>query len=47
MIDHSDLVTDRGSVTLPESLISLLDEFNIPDVKTGNAYDIGRYEFIE
>lgn len=47
MIDRSDLVTDRGSVTLPESLIFLLDEFNIPDVKTGNAYEIGRYEFIE
>jgi hypothetical protein len=35
---------DRGTATLPVSLIALLDAFKVTDFRRGKAYDIGRYE---
>jgi hypothetical protein len=35
---------DRGTTALPDSLIALLDKFDVTDFRRGQAYDIGRYE---
>jgi hypothetical protein len=35
---------DRGSDALPDSLVALLDAFEVTDSRLGEAYDIGRYE---
>jgi hypothetical protein len=35
---------DRGTTALPDSLIALLDAFDVTDSRRGEAYDIGRYE---
>ena len=35
---------DRGTASLPESLLNLLDLFGVTDYHWGAAYDIGRYE---
>lgn len=35
---------DRGTTALPDSLIALLDAFEVNDFRGGQAYDIGRYE---
>lgn len=35
---------DRGTVDLPESLTSLLREFEVSDARLDAAYDIGRFE---
>ena len=35
---------DRGTTALPDSLIALLDAFEVTDFRRGQAYDIGRYE---
>jgi hypothetical protein len=35
---------DRGTATLPASLVALLDAFDVTDFQRGDAYDIGRYE---
>ncbi len=35
---------DRGTVSLPVSLLNLLDLFGVTDYNWGAAYDIGRYE---
>jgi hypothetical protein len=35
---------DRGTTTLPDSLVALLDAFELTDFRRGEAHDIGRYE---
>jgi hypothetical protein len=35
---------DRGTAVLPDSVVMLLDLFDVPDLRRGEAYDIGRYE---
>ena len=37
-------VVDRGTITLPASLSSLLDTYRVADYHLGTSYDIGRYE---
>ncbi len=37
---------DRGTKDLPESLIKLLERFDMADSMFGNAFDIGRYEWV-
>jgi hypothetical protein len=37
-------VVDKGTMSLPDSLLALLDVFTLTDFRRGWAYDIGRYE---
>jgi len=40
----SENTLDRGTTVLPDSLLALLDNFEVNDSRRGDAYDIGRYE---
>ena len=44
-LSNSSPVIDAGSIDLPESLINLLQKYQIEDVRCGPTYDIGPYEF--
>jgi hypothetical protein len=35
---------DRGTAVLPDSLVTLLDDFDVTNFRRGDTYDIGRYE---
>ena len=39
-------VIDKGSATLPPSLISLLQEYNVEDIHCGDAFEIGAFELV-
>ncbi len=40
----STYAIDKGTITIPDSLSALLDEFSVMDYRVGSAYDIGRFE---
>jgi hypothetical protein len=42
--EHSTNLIDRGTTSLPETLVTLLSTFDVVDFSTGSTYDIGRYE---
>jgi hypothetical protein len=41
---ESNNAIDRGTTALPDSLVRLLDHFEVQDPHWGQAFDIGRYE---
>ena len=40
----SENALDQGTTILPDSLVALLEDFDVTDFRRGDAYDIGRYE---
>ena len=40
----SENALDKGTTLLPDSLVKLLEDFDVTDFRRGDAFDIGRYE---